>query len=161
MVDMEKKEVKELNLEQKVTVKNIAGWTVGFSRKLDMFGDVVIAPNGSIRLSRNEIIAQAQSGNKLFTGIDGKGNHATLIIDDEPTKEELEFDSQIVYSEKSILDLFKKAQSVFEKEFVNLIRTRAEKYAAMCTIKKNKINDYSKIRFVENYTGYRLENIAV
>lgn len=155
-------EIKELNLEQKVTVKNIAGWVVGFSRKVDMFGDVVVPPNGSIRLSRNEIIAQVQSGNKLFAGTDGKGSHATLFIDDKLTREEVEFDtsetSQIIFSENVIKTLFNiKTQKKFEEEFVVAIKTRAEKYAAMSTIKKLSLNDYSKIRFAEKYTGYKLE----
>ena len=59
--------VEELNLDAKVTVRNIAGWTVGFARIADGYGDVTITPNGSTRLSRNEIISQVQSGNRLFT----------------------------------------------------------------------------------------------
>ena len=54
-------ETKELNLEQKVTVRSIAGWTTGFARRADGIGDITIAPNGSIRLSRNEIIPQTLS----------------------------------------------------------------------------------------------------
>ena len=52
-----------------------------------------------------------------------------------------------------------KTQNTFENHFVNEIKTRAEKYAAMQTIKKSQLNDYAKIRFVEKYTGYKLENI--
>lgn len=152
-------EEKELNLDQKVTVRNIAGWIVGFARKSDFPGDVTIAPRGSVRLSRNEIIAQVQSGNRLFTGIDGNGNHATLIIDDEPTKKEIGIENQIVYSGEALKELFNKKQNAFELGFKELILTRAEKYAAMAYIKSSALNDYSKIRFAENYTGYKLDNV--
>lgn len=41
-------EVQEINLEQKVTIKNIAGWTVGFKR-IEGDGDVTIPPEGTTR----------------------------------------------------------------------------------------------------------------
>ena len=56
----------ELNMDQKVTVRNIAGWPVGF-RRIETQGDVMIPKEGTVRLSRSEIIAQIQSGNRLFS----------------------------------------------------------------------------------------------
>lgn len=156
-------EVQELNLDQKVTVKNIAGWNVGFSRKADGIGDVSIAPEGSTRLSRNEIISQVQIGNRLFSGTDGLGNHATLYIDDKPTRVELGFETedgsktQQILTEAKIKELFQvKSIKSFETKFVDAVKTRAEKYAAINAIKRLKFNDYDKIRFVEKYTGYTL-----
>lgn len=156
-------EVNELNLDQKVTVTSIAGWTTGFARKVDGIGDVSIAPGGSVRLSRNEIIAQVQNGNRLLTGIDGRGNHATLIIEDTPTRVEVDFESadgsrtQEVFSDAKIKELFAiKSIKTFEQKFKNAIRTRAEKYASIQAIKRLKLNDFDKIRFVENYTGYKM-----
>ena len=91
----------ELNLDQKVTVKNIAGWS-------------------STRLSRNEIISQVQNGNRLFTGTDGNGSHATLYIDDAPTRKEIGFDNedgkdkQVVFNDVAITKVFAlKTQSAF------------------------------------------------
>ena len=101
----------ELNLDQKVTVKNIAGWSVGFAR-IDGIGDVTITAEGSTRLSRNEIISQVQNGNRLFTGTDGNGSHATLYIDDAPTRKEIGFDSedgkdkQVVFNDAAITKVF-------------------------------------------------------
>ena len=80
---MAENQEKTLNLEEKVTVKNIAGWSVGFARLADMRGDVVIPAEGTVRLSRNEIIMQTQNGNRLFTGTDTRGSHATLFIEDK------------------------------------------------------------------------------
>lgn len=154
--------INELNLDAKVTVKNIADWNVGFARKADGYGDVNIAPNGSIRLSRNEIIAQVQNGNKLFCGTDGNGSHATLYVDDAPTRLELGFDEanrkQQVFANVNIKNLFAiKSQKEFEASFCNAIYTRAEKYAIISAMKKAGVNDYSKIRFVEQYTGYKYQ----
>ena len=154
--------IEEINLDQKVTVKNIAGWEVGFARIVDI-GDGLSMPEGSTRLSRNEIIAQVQNGNRLFVGIDGKGSHATLYIDDAITRKEVDFDSQdgkvkqIILTDSVVNDLFKMSQTDFEKALLDTIKTRAEKYAIIQTIKKLKLNDYNKIRFIENYTGFKVQ----
>ena len=152
----------ELNLDTKVTVKSIAGWSTGFARKIDGIGDVNITPNGSVRLSRNEIIGQVQSGNKLFTGVDGVGSHATLYIDDKATRVEVEFETQNtkqnIFSDEKVKNLFEvKSLESFKKKFTEEIRTRAEKYAVIEAIKRLNLNDYAKIRFIEDYTGYKVQ----
>lgn len=155
--------LKELNLDAKVTVKNIAGWSVGFTRKDGLIGDISIPANGSVRLSRTEIIAQIQSGNRLFTGLDGMGSHATLFIDDAPTRIEVEFESadgkkkQNIFSDSKIKALFAMTPSKFQDEFKKAIRTRAEKHAVIGAIKRLRINDFQKLRFVEKYTGYKIQ----
>ena len=154
----------ELNLDKKVIVKNIAGWSVGFAR-IESVGSVSIPANGSTRLTRNEIILQVQRGNKLFTGLDGIGSHATIYIDDAPTRREVGFDGednkqkQNVLTDEKIKNIFNyKTQTAFENNFTDAIQTRAEKYAVIKAIKRLKINDYNKIRFAENYTGYKVDN---
>lgn len=156
-------EVEELNLDAKVAVKSIANWETTFTRKVDGIGDVIIAPNGTMKFSRAEIIGQVQSGNKLFTGLDGAGSHATLYIDDKATRVEVEFESedgkitQKVYSDDKVKELFEiKSFESFKDKFTDAIKTRAEKRAVIETIKRLKLNDYAKIRFIENYTGFRI-----
>ena len=152
----------ELNLDQKVTVKSIAGWPTSFIRR-DGIGDIEIAPNGSTRLSRNEIISQVQNSNKLFNGIDGKGSHATLYIDDAPTRKEVDFDSvdgerkQVMLNDETVKKLFSlKTQATFEKNLKEVVKTRAEKYAIIQTIRRLGINDYKKILFTEKHTGFKV-----
>ena len=154
----------ELNLDKKVTLRSIAPWETSFARYTEM-GDVVIAPLGSVRVSRAEIIAQHQNNNKLINGIDGMGTHATLFIDDVDTRKEIGFDSedgktkQFVFSDDLVKKIFEyKTQSAFEQHFVESFVTRAEKKAVMSAIKRLKINDFSKIRFAEKYTGFRCED---
>ena len=155
-------EVKELNLEQKVTIKNIAGWTVGFKR-IEGDGDVTIPPEGTTRLSRSEIIAQVQNGNRLLTGTDNRGSHATVYTDDAPTRVELDFDipeeniTQQVLTADAVKKLFEyKTMKSFEDKLKQMVVTRAEKYAILQIIKKEKFNDFEKIRAVENYTGFKM-----
>nr|DAF48228.1 MAG TPA: hypothetical protein [Siphoviridae sp. ctJLl6] len=150
---------KELNLEQKVTVRSIAPWTTGFQR-VETIGDVTIPANGSVRLSRSEIIAQVQNGNVLFTGVDSRGSHATLYIEDEPTRIEVDFDikeekiTQKVITVDAVKKLFGyKTMKTFEEKLKELVLTRAEKHAIANIIRKEKINDHEKVKLVENYTG--------
>lgn len=152
----------ELNMDQKVTVRNLAGWTVGF-RRIETQGDVTIPKEGTVRLSRSEIIAQIQSGNRLFIGIDDRGSHATLYIEDEPTRLEVEFDSkeekrtQLILNSDLVKKLFDyKTMKTFEDKLHEYVVTRAEKFAITQIIKKLKLNDHERIRMIENYTGYKV-----
>lgn len=154
--------VEEINLEQKVTLHNIAGWAVGFKR-IEGDGDVMIPPEGTVRLTRSEIIAQVQSGNRLLSGIDSRGSHATVYTDDIPTRVEMDFDipeekiTQNILTKDAVKKLFEyKTMKSFEDNLRNLVVTRAEKYAIIQMIKKEKFNDFEKIRAVENYTGFKM-----
>lgn len=152
-------EPQELNLDVKVTLHNLAPWGVAFSRRADgNFGDVVIPPKGSIRLSRSEIIIQVQIDNKLIAGIDGFGSHATLYIDDAPTRIELGFETpdgkakQKFLSEKSVKDAFElKTEKAFESRIEDMICTRAERLSIMKIIEDLKINDHARIEFVKEH----------
>lgn len=150
----------DLNLDAKVTVKNLAGWDVTFARLQDGHGDVVIVANGQQRLSRNEVIAQVNNNNKLFTGSDTVGSHATVYIDDAATRRWVGFEEegkpQKVFTEKLVKDLFEMSQAKYEAALPKYIRTRAEKYALIETIKKLRLNDYAKMVFASEYTGYKL-----
>lgn len=150
----------ELNLDAKVTVKNLAGWKVTFARLHDGVGDIVIAEDGKQRLSRNEVQAQINSGNKLFVGTDGQGSHATLYIDDAPTRKLVGFEDdgepQFVFTDETVKKLFAMGDSDFERNLPVYIQTRAEKYAFIESIKKLSLNDYRKMVLASNYTGYKI-----
>ena len=147
-------------MEDKITLTSIAPWHTGFARILTV-GDVAIAPHGVVRLSREEVLAQGQSGNKLITGIDGMGSHATVYIEDEWTRKELGFDTdekkQTVISKKIVKDMFdKKTLPAFKKAVEENIITRAEKFSLLSIIKTLKINEYDKIAFCEEYCGAKV-----
>lgn len=149
-----------INLDAKVTIKNLAGWDVGFARLQDGVGDVKIVANGQQRLSRNEIAAQINNGNKLFVGTDGMGSHATLYIADAETRKWVEFENkkrkQMVFTDSVAKDLFKMSQADFEENLPKYILTRAEKYAFMEAIKRLNLNDHSKIVYSSKYTGFNI-----
>lgn len=152
-------EKEEIRLDKKVTVKSIATWATGAQRKTTI-GDISIPPKGTVLLTREEIIAQAQNGNKLLTGLDGLGGHATWYIDDNYTRNELSFDQEnskqnVLTNEeiKRIFDL--KTQKAFEDNIKKSIVTRAEIAFLMSEVKDMGINDYNKIAFCIEYTGMK------
>lgn len=151
----------ELNLETKVKVRSIAPWVTGFAR-IGSIGDVVVTPNGFVRLSRAEIINQVQNGNRLFTGTDGNGSHATYYIEDEPTRKEAGFEfngPQKVFTKQAIQTVFDLADiNAFNAALKEAVRTRAEKYALMKTLHEIGVNDYRKIKAAENLTGLPFED---
>lgn len=156
------KTAKELDLDKKVTVRSIAEWNTGFHRT-DIDSDVTISPKGTFRLPRNEIIAQCNNGNKLFLGIDGKGSHATLLIEDKPTRVEVGFESedesdrQLCFSDELVKEVFSiQNQAEFEAAFEDAFKISSEYLAVLDAIKRIGINDFRKIRFVEEHTGFRL-----
>lgn len=131
-----------------------------YRKAVHIFGDIIIVANGQQRLSRNEVIAQVNNSNKLFTGTDTVGSHATVYIDDVATRRLLGFEEdgkpQKVFTEQLVKDLFAMSQAKYEAALPKYIRTRAEKYAFIEAIKKLKLNDYAKMVFASNYTGYKL-----
>lgn len=142
----------EIRMDDKITVKSIAPWDTG-ARRLASIGDIHIIPYGTVLLTREEVIAQAQNGNKLLTGTDGEGSHATWYIDDEWTRKEVGFDKQVRLTKEEISRICGlKTQSTFESNIKKVAVTRAEKAMLMDCLEKLKINDYSKIRFCEKYT---------
>lgn len=150
-----------IKLDQKVKVRSIAPWYTGSSRKTTN-GDISIPPMGSILLSREEIISQAQNGNKLLTGVDGIGNHATWYIEDDYTRKELSFDSESESQQFLTQDVIKKmfylkTQKAFENNVQNAVVTRAEKAYLIESIKVLKLNDYQKIAFCIEYTGMTMD----
>ena len=148
-------DVSNINFEQKITIRNLADWNVGFV-KIDTTGDVVIAPHGTTRISRAEVISQIENSNKLFIGT-GEGNHATIYIDDEATRKYVEFDNQQILTLDTVRKLFKIVSlSKFKSELKNLVVTRAEKFALIKFIKDLKIDSHSQIKACEEHCGVTL-----
>lgn len=154
------KPVKEDNrLDKKINVRSIAPWITGAPR-VTTNGDISVPPKGTVLLSREEVIAQAQNGNRLINGTDSVGSHATWYIDDAFTRSELSFDisdenkSQTFLTKDIIKDIFDiKSQKDFETEIENRVVTRAEKAYLIECIKEFNFNDYRKIDFCVKYTG--------
>ena len=116
-------EIKPLNMEEKITLKNLANWMVGFN-KLETNGEVNIKAGGSIRLSRAEVISQFENGNKLLRD-----------------KNKVEK----IFAIKELDD--------FKKEVTRTFTTQAEKVLLIKLIRECGFNDFNKIRECEAVCG--------
>lgn len=150
---------KEIRLDKKVTVRSIAPWTTG-AQRVTTQGDITIPAKGTVLLSREEIISQAQNGNRLLNGTDELGSHATWYVEDDFTRNELSFEmdgkKQTFLFEDEITRIFGlKTQKAFEENIKKAVVTRAEKAFLIDCIKTLKLNDYEKIAFCIDYTGMK------
>lgn len=152
----------EINMDEKVTVVNLAPWNVGFPNSIGR-GDTSFAPSAKVRMKREEIVDQVSAGNKLLAGLDSYGSHATLYIDDADTRKYLEFDSedgkrtQNVISKEKVAKWFElKTQSSFEKNIKDNVKTRAEKQFLLKAIKELRLDSYEKIEFCKTYCKFSL-----
>lgn len=149
-------EQKEIKLDEKVNVFNIATHQVGYSQVGGGTG-TRFGANGTVRVRREEIVQQVQNGNRLYVGTDGRGSHATLVIEDKATRELLGFEGddikeQNVLTEEKVKKIFAlKTFTAFEKNIVDAVVTRNEKLYLKQLIKKLKFNEYDKIIFCEKH----------
>lgn len=149
------------DLDKKVTIRNLADWEVSFQRiDTNNYGDVLIPPNSVARLSRSEIVAQVNNGNKLFNGLDSIGSHATIYIEDIDTRKYLGFETdnepQYIITINKIADILNLDYNQFVEEIRNKIKLRFEKRLLIKYLKELDINDYAKIRFCEDYCGMKM-----
>lgn len=147
---------------KRVMVHNLAPWQVSFPRKT-MNGDVVIPANGRMYLDEQEVMMQFYANNVLFIGTDGRGTHARIYIEDADIRKALNFDSQDGTTTQEIVtdELLKKIfaykrQSDFEKAIKEHVVAHFEKFMLADFIQRNDVNDYKKIRFVEEYAGVKM-----
>lgn len=118
-----------------VLVNNLCAWPLSFWRKAGQ-GDIEIPANARNYplLSFEEVLAQIQTGNRMFTGTDGMGNHARIqIVDDEQRKqlfgmENVETDAPTLLNldaVKALLAIRTKAK--FNEQLQAMVTTTAEK----------------------------------
>lgn len=152
-----------LNMDEKIQIKNLCNWSISFQR-IDTAGDVLIPANTTVRIARGEIISQVQSNNVLFVGTDGIGSHARIYILDKDTRVELDFEdsdgkrTQNVINDEKIKEIFSiKSKTAFEKAIKDSIVTQAEKAVLADSVKKFKLNEYDKVKFIETYTEITIQ----
>lgn len=147
----------------RIVCRNLAPWEVGFQRK-NSLGDITIQPNAKVFIDEQEIKAQCYSNNILFVGRDGKGSHARIYIEDEAIRKELGFDSEDGKEKQNLLDDEKlkrifdyKRQADFERAIRESVVEHFEKFMLLDYIKRASVNDYRKIRFIEEYVWTRID----
>lgn len=153
-------EEKSLNMDAKITIKNLCPWDLYFYRK-ESPGEIKLDKDGGVtRVTRAEVQAQVFSRNKSFAGIDGRGSHARIWIEDEDTRRFLGFEDdehkQFVMTEEKYKELFAiNSINKFKKEVERCIVQDFEKAMLVNMAIKEKLDSYSKVQFIQEYTGIK------
>jgi len=146
-----------VNMNDKSKVVNLCDCSVSWAR-ITSTGDEYIKPKGVVWIPNFEIEAQVANKTWQIAGTDGKGSHALVYIENPELREYLGFDNkeekrvQLIIDEekcKQILEL--KTFSVFKKHVESEIINIYEKRRIIDVARKIKINDYDKIKFLEEY----------
>ncbi|AMR10800.1 hypothetical protein AB684_11615 [Bacillus licheniformis] len=152
-----------IDLDKKITIKNLCTWDLYF-KKLESYGDFRLPANGIRQITVGEVQSQVYDNVKMFVGTDGKGSHAKVYIDDKETRVHLGFEAEEKGSEQNVITperikqiLSYKTLKAFKENIENEIKLESEKAQLIEVAKKEKINDYEKIKFIEEYTGYKFE----
>lgn len=143
----EVEDTKPLSMEEKITLRSIANWTVGFN-KIESNGEVNINAGGSIRLPRAEVISQFENGNKLLRG-EGNGEHATIFIDDKATRDYLDIKAEFIDKNKLNAIFNISGLNDFRNAIKSTFKTKAEKALLIKLIRENNYNDFNKVRECE------------
>ncbi|MCY9038617.1 hypothetical protein MOE77_17035, partial [Bacillus inaquosorum] len=100
----------------------------------------------------------------MYVGTDGQGSHAKIFIDDKETRVHLGFEAAENDSEQEVITperikqiLAYKTQKTFEENVTKDIKLESEKAQLFEIAKKEKINDYKKIKFIEEFTGFKFD----
>lgn len=118
-----------------VLVNNLCAWPLSFWRKAGQ-GDIEIPANARNYplLSFEEVLAQIQTGNRMFTGTDGMGNHARIqIVDDEQRKQlfglgDTETEAPVLLNLDTVKELLAiKSKGKFNDQLRAMVTTDAEK----------------------------------
>ncbi len=118
-----------------VLVNNLCSWPLSFHRLAGQ-GDIEIPGNARNfpLLSEEEVLAQIQTGNVMFTGTDGMGNHARIQIVDEGKRKELfglgdtETVDPVLLNEESVKELLAiRTKAKFNEKLEAMVKTDAEK----------------------------------
>lgn len=154
----------EISREKKIEVRSLCSWDLYFNR-IETNGEVRIPANGKTWITLSEIEAQVYAGNKIFVGLDGQGSHARVFIGDKDVRVLLGFEDEKPTSKQQVLDsetvkklLDYKRQADFERNVKKLVKTKAEMNFLIEESRRLELNDFNKIKFMEEYTGFKFVN---
>jgi hypothetical protein len=146
-----------INLNDKSKVKNLCPWAISWMRQ-NTDGDEFIKANQVVYITNSEIETQVQNGNTFFVGT-SNGDHARCYIENPEMREYLGFDNpsekrnQLILNDEKCKQIFEyKTFSTFKKHIEEEVITNQEKAMIVNYAKKSKINDYDKVKFIEEYT---------
>ena len=152
-----------MNLDEQVWIKSTVNWDLYFDR-IEGTGTIKLIPNGKKTLKFGEIQSQIYDNNVMFTGTDGKGSHARIIIENDEARKaafellDEELTSVNALDKEKIKEINElKTQKAFEKAIEDGVVSDAEKRLFVDTAFELGLTDVKRIKFVEDHTGMKVK----
>ncbi len=151
-----------IDMNSRSKVKNLCDWNISWER-YSMEGDEFIKSGQTVYIPNMEIETQVQNNNLFFVGT-GNGDHARVYIENVEMREHLGFDNkeekrtQLILNDEKCKEFFEyKTISTFKKHITENVITNQEKSKIVNYAKKTKVNNHEQIRFLETYTGLKID----
>lgn len=146
-----------LDMDKRSKVINLCPWAVSFV--LPNSGAEKMLDGGKTETINNaELVALAENQNVMFYG-KSNGSHARIYVENEEYRKHVGFDDPenkvkqfVLNDEECEKILLLKTNSSFEKNVKEKVLFLHEKAKFLNYCRKNKLNDYGRIKFLEEYT---------
>lgn len=150
-----------LDMDKRSKVVNLCPWAISFVLP-NSGGEVRIEGNKSTTINNGELVTMKDNNSVMLCGT-GDGNHARLYVENPEFREYVGFDNPETKQTQFVLIPTEcekicnlKTDSTFKKHIEEKIILEHEKAIFMDYCKKNKYNDHSRIIFLEEYTGLKM-----
>ncbi len=150
-----------LDLDKRSKVRNLCPWPITFVLP-NSGGEVRIEGHKTTTLNNGELVTMNDNNSVMLCGT-GNGNHARLYVDNPEFREYVGFDNAESKTKQFVLipeECEKlcalKTDQAFKKNVEEKIVMEHEKAIFMDYCRTTHFNDYSKIKFLEEYTGFRM-----
>jgi hypothetical protein len=149
-----------LDMDKRSKVINLCPWAVSFKLP-NSKAEVMLDGGKSTTVNNGELVTLADNQDIMFYGT-GLGDHARVYVDNKEFREYVGFDNpedkrtQYVLTDEEFQKLFDlKQEAAFERNVTEKVIMNHEKNNIMEYARKTKVNDFNKIRFLEEYTGVK------
>lgn len=149
-----------LDMDKRSRVINLCSWAVSFTLP-NSKAEILLDGGKSTIINNSELVTLADNQDIMFYGTKD-GNHARIYVDNKDFREYVGFDNaeekrtQFILTDEEFQKIFDlKTDTAFEKNIKEKVVMSHEKQNIAIYAKKNKINDYNRIKFLEGYTGIK------
>lgn len=149
-----------LDMDKRSRVINLCPWPISFTLP-NSNGEVILGANKSTTINNEELVTLADNQNVMFYGTNN-GDHARVFVDNSDYREYVGFDNAeekrvqfVLTADECEKILALKTDSTFQKHIKEKLVLNHEKEIFMNYCRKNKLNDYNRIQFLEEYTGIK------
>ena len=149
-----------LDMDKRSKVINLCPWAISFTLP-NSKAEVMLDAHKSTTINNGELVTLADNQDVMFYGTEN-GDHARVYVDNKEFREYVGFDNletkktQYILNDDEFHKLFDlKQEAAFERNVKDKVIMNHEKHNIVEYAKKTKVNDFTRIKFLEEYTGLK------